>query len=193
MGLLSTFFRELERKGEGKLGRILVVDDGRAATGAMVRMLGTYFDEGKERNQEKVLPHMRVLDITSGESRSEEGRVPWMEYTTLDMEKTTSSWNKTGLTFHKGRILKTSLPAEENDLFGTVLTSFLANSRLEAQSILLSKIITKYAKENHYDLILYNDTATKIASKVLALTSQGRGFTLPWECGSLLKRNGCLP
>lgn len=190
MGLLSTFFRGIEREGKGALGRILLVDDGNIAARAMRRMLGTYYVESKERNQEKVLPHVRVLDTTGGKQlNGDEEKFPWMEYTTLDMEKT-SPYERVGLSFNKGRILRSSFPGEEIQSSDKVLSFFPPNSKFEANSILLSKIITKYAKENHYDLILYSDTATKIASKVLALTSQGRGFSLPWECGSLLKRKG---
>ena len=167
------------------------MDDGSVAARMMRRMLGTYFVEAKERNQEKVLPHVRVLDTTGGKhlTGDEQDKYSWIEDTMLDMEKV-SSYERVGLSFDKGRILKISLPSEETQSSDKLLSSFPANSRFEATSILLSKIITKYAKENHYDLILYSDTATKIASKVLALTSQGRGFSLPWECGSLLKRNG---
>ena len=159
----------------------------------MVRMLGSYYDDAKERNPEKVLPQVRILDVSTGnESRSEEGNLSRMENMRLDMEDN-DVLERVGLTFDKGRILKIPLPCEEVHSWETVLASFPTDSRFEAHSILLSKMVTKYAKDNHHDLILYSDTATKIASKVLALTSQGRGFTLPWECGSLLKRNGPHP
>jgi hypothetical protein len=203
MGSLTTFFGALQREGKAKLlERILVVvDEGSQAAGeAMTGMLEVYYSEAQEKNAEKVLPFVNILDISAKggeESKCRDRKASWMEYTKISLEETegenSTRRERIGLIFDKGRILKTSVISSGSEVqqsWEKVLGCFPTDSRGEARSILLGKMVTLYAKDNNYDLILYCDTATKIASKVLALTSQGRGFSLPWECGSLFQRNG---
>ena len=199
MGLLTSFFHDLKRDRKGKLERILVVDEGTAATAAaaeaLVRMLGWYLVEAEEGNPAKVLPYVNILDLSRGsESRCKQIKASWMEYTVFKEGEEISARERIGLTFDKGRIFKSLRSGTERRGWEMMATGcFPVDSRGEARSILLNMMLTMYALENNYDIILYCDTATKIASKVLALTSQGRGFSLPWECGSLLKRNGIPP
>jgi hypothetical protein len=190
MGVMTSFFEDLHRDSRGRLNRILVVADCGVASEALLRMLGTYYIEAQQRNTERGPPHIMILD-TSGQDESRlHGVEIWMQRTSLGLD---NSMKRVGLQFEKGRVLEIPLDSVSNIPLDAVLKCFAADSRREASSILWSKIISIYAKQGNYEIVLWNDTATKIASKVLALTSQGRGFTLPWECGSLVKMpNGNL-
>src|ERR1700738_2031235 len=188
MGLLTAFFDDMRRDTKGRLNRVLVVVDSSSASEALINMLGiyygSYFAEGQHRYTENGPPHVKVLEITlPGKSRLYAYET-WMEHTSVSLD---DNVNRVGLQFDKKRVLEIPVDSSAKAPLETVLNCFAQDSRKEAASILWSKIISIYANQNNYDVVLWNDTATKIASKVLALTSQGRGFTLPWECGSLVK------
>lgn len=184
MGLLKDYFETLHRDTKGRLKRVLVVVDSSPASEALVDMLEAYFPKDDER--EELLdtrPDLHILDTTTtDESIFRERDFKWMRYTKLDVSSLQQS--RIGLSFTSGRILKSTL---EERFREDILTAFTTDSRGEALSILLSKIIATYAGDGGYDVVLHGDTATRIASKVLTLTSQGRGFTVPWECGTLVK------
>jgi hypothetical protein len=188
MGITTQFFETLKKDTKGRLDRILVIADSSSASIALVSMLESYYtrDEGQEKYMESQLRHINILDTaTLEESRVAGWKSPGMQVTRIALDD--AAVNRMNLTFDKGRILKTMVDNSTTKSPESVLSTFAADSRGEARSILWSKIVSLYAREGKYDVVLYSDTATKIASKVLALTSQGRGFTLPWECGSLLK------
>jgi hypothetical protein len=188
MGITTQFFETLKRDTKGRLNRILVIADSSPASIALVNMLESYYtrDDGQEKYMENQLRHINILDTaTLDESRVAGWKSPAMQVTRIALDDAAS--NRMNLTFDKRRILKTTAEESITRAPENVLVAFAADSRGEARSILWSKIVSLYSREGNYDVVLYCDTATKIASKVLALTSQGRGFTLPWECGSLLK------
>lgn len=184
MGLLKDYFETLHRDTKGRLNRVLVVVDSSPASEVLVCMLEAYFPKDDEREQIlDTRPDVDILDTTIiAESMFAGWDFKWMQYTKLDIRSLQQS--RIRLQCSNGRILK--CPVEEmprEDILG----SFTADSRGEALSILLSKIVSTYAANGRYDVVLHAETATRIASKVLTLTGQGRGFTVPWECGTLVK------
>ena len=192
MGILTNFF-EAERKEEReRLSRVLVVVDSNPASEALVRMLEVYYarDEDQDKYMATHRPYINILDTAlSADSLFQERRPASMEYT-ANIDTEGKSRGRIGLLFRNGKILKSIF---EKNGSQDVVSSFTSDSRGEASSILWSKIISSYAGKGEYDVVLYPDTATRIASKVLRLTSQGRGFTLPWECGTLVKMPNGTP
>jgi hypothetical protein len=187
MGVLNAYFETLRKGTKGRLNRVLVITDPSASSEALVRMLDSYYskDETQEKYLDTRLPHFKILDTAISTEPQFTGWKPdWMEYTTVGFNDNVPQW--IGLTYDHGKILYTTLDNSGTPL-ESALNPFATDSKGEASSILRSRIISSFAKEWNYDVVLYPDTATKIASKVLALTSQGRGYTLPWECGSLIK------
>ena len=191
MGLLKEYFESLHRDTKGRLKRILVVVDSSSASEALIRMLESYFAKDDETEQRlDMRPDVDILDTTATEDSMSEGwDFKWMEYTKLDI--TSLQQSRIGLKFEKGRIFKTNVEVTSSE---NILEHFTVDSRGEARRILLSKVVSTYAENGGYDVVLQAETATRIASKVLTLTSQGRGYTVPWECGILVKMpNGNLP
>jgi hypothetical protein len=183
MGLLTTFFETERKETKGHLRSVLIVANGNAASEAMVRMLEVYYarDEEQEKYVESHRPQITLIDTASpSESRFAEWKPTGMEYMTQLGEQENG---RIGLQYQDGKIFKTNPTGESKDF----AEHFTADSRGEATSILWNKRISSYAEKGSYDVVLYADTATHIASKVLGLTSQGRGFTIPWECGTLVK------
>jgi len=186
MGILTNAF-ETERKErkDGAHNRILVVVNANPASEAMIRMLEVYYArDTQDKYVESHRPHITIIDTGfPTESRFQDWRPQGMEYAgNVEGDK---SNRRIGLEFRNGRILKS--PAGDDGTMRDVVANFPADARGEVTSILWSKIVSFHAKRGEYDVVLYPDTATRIASKVLALTSQGRGFTLPWQCGTLVK------
>jgi len=147
-------------------------------------MLESYFPKNDEREERlDTRPEVDILDTTATEETLFVGwDFKWMQYTKLDIASLQQS--RIGLTCTNGRILKSAVEGTEKK---DILRCFKTDSRGEALSILLSKVVSMYAENGRYDVVLHAETATRIASKVLTLTSQGRGFTVPWECGTLVK------
>jgi hypothetical protein len=194
MGITTQFFETLKRESKGRLNRILVVADSSPASIALVNMLESYYtrDDGQEKYMESQRPYINILDTSNPEeSEASQWNFPGMDVKRIALDD--AATNRMNLTFEKGRILRTAVEESSIKSPEDVLTSFAADSRGEARSILWSKIVSLYAREGNYEVVLHCETATKIASKVLALTSQGRGFTLPWECGSLVKMPNGIP
>jgi hypothetical protein len=188
MGITTQFFETLKKDTKGRLNRILVIADSSPASIALLHMLESYYtrDDGQEKYMAALLRHVCILDTATLEESCVAGwKSPGMHVLRLTLEERVA--HPMILSFEKGRILRTTEEESTEKTPDNVLTAFAADSRGEARSILWSKIISVYARDGNFDVVLYPDTATKIASKVLALTSQGRGYTLPWECGSLLK------
>jgi cytoplasmic tRNA 2-thiolation protein 2 len=63
--------------------------------------------------------------------------------------------------------------------FFTTLPS--ATSRSDVASILRTRLVVQFVQENDCEGILWGDSTTKLAEKVLSETAKGRGFTLPWQ------------
>jgi hypothetical protein len=183
MGLLTTFFETERKETKGHLRNVLIVANGNAASEAMVRMLEVYYarDEEQEKYVESHRPQITLIDTASpSESHFGDWKPTGMEYTT---ELGEQDIGRIALQYQNGKIFKTNPTGQSKD----VGEHFTSDSRGEATSILWNKRISSYAEKGSYDVVLYADTATHIASKVLGLTSQGRGFTIPWECGTLVK------
>ena len=55
-----------------------------------------------------------------------------------------------------------------------------ATSRIDISNILRSRLLVGFAKENNCHVIVYGDSATRLAEKTLSETAKGRGNSLPW-------------
>ena len=55
-----------------------------------------------------------------------------------------------------------------------------ATSRADIIDILRRRLTAAVAKQNRCDSILYSDSTTRLAEKILAETAKGRGGSLPW-------------
>lgn len=194
MGILSAFFETQKRDTKGRLNRVLVIADSSVASEALVRMLESYYtkDVGQDKYLDSRLPYVHVLDTTPlTESPLAGWKSGWMEYKKIGASDQIA--RRVSLSCVNGKIIRTKIERDAEISLEDALKGFATDSRGEASSILWSKIILSYAKLGDFDAVLYPESATRIASKVLALTSQGRGFSMPWECGSLVKMpNGFL-
>ena len=56
-----------------------------------------------------------------------------------------------------------------------------ASSRADVLSILRTRLAVNFALTNSCEAILWSDSTTKLAERVLAETAKGRGFSLPWQ------------
>ncbi|KAF2665198.1 hypothetical protein BT63DRAFT_429127 [Microthyrium microscopicum] len=56
-----------------------------------------------------------------------------------------------------------------------------ATSRSDIVSVLLTRAIVKFAIAHECEGILWGDSTTKLAEKILAESAKGRGFSLPWQ------------
>ena len=188
MGVLSAFFETEKRETKGRLERLLVVADSTSSSEAMLKMLESYYVKEDAQNEyaESRVPETTILDVTfSANSRVTDWKPAWMEY--LKPELVGSIKETAALSFKSGRLYKVEGSDDNSGRLEDILGSFPADSRDQVISILQSKIVSQVSQSGNFEVILYSDTATRIASKVLALTSQGKGFTLPWECGSFAK------
>lgn len=188
MGVLSAFFETEKRETKGRLERLLVVADSTPSSEAMLKMLESYYVKEDTQNEyaESRVPETTILDVSlSGNSRVPEWKPVWMEY--LKPELVGSIKETAALSFKSGRLYRIEGSDDDNRRLENILGSFPADSRDQVISILQSKIVSQVSQSGNFEVILYGDTATRIASKVLALTGQGKGFTLPWECGSFVK------
>lgn len=158
-------------------------------------MLDSYYtkDDAHDQYLDSRLPYINVLDIAVPvEPHPSRWRSAFMECTKINLDDHLP--NRTGLEYANGKILQITPERGSGPPIESAFNCFAADSRGEASAILWAKIISSYSKEGKYEVVLHPETATRIASKVLALTSQGRGYTVPWECGSLVKMpNGSFP
>ena len=56
-----------------------------------------------------------------------------------------------------------------------------ASSRADILSILRTRLAVNFALMNSCEAILWGDSTTKLAERVLTETAKGRGFSLPWQ------------
>lgn len=56
-----------------------------------------------------------------------------------------------------------------------------ATSRTDVLSILRTRRVVEFARQNECESILWGDSTTRLAEKVLSETAKGRGFSLPWQ------------
>ncbi|KAF2421531.1 hypothetical protein EJ08DRAFT_491389 [Tothia fuscella] len=63
-------------------------------------------------------------------------------------------------------------------LFSTIKS---ATSLTDVAIILRTRLIVQFAQDSNCEGILWGDSTTKLAEKVLSETAKGRGFTLPWQ------------
>jgi cytoplasmic tRNA 2-thiolation protein 2 len=71
--------------------------------------------------------------------------------------------------------------AEPGDLSAILQQLPSASSIIDVISLLRTRFMVKFAKENACEAILWGDSTTKLAERVLAETAKGRGFSLPWQ------------
>ena len=192
MGQITSFFEFERRDIKGHISKILIFADAKPASEALIGMLKAYYLKDGLQTQEKFLenrlPFVEILMIGKEESTIEKFDCKWIKVRKIGLREL--SGNTVKLTFQSGNVFQILL---SQPLMRDVLDSFKSDSRDEAFSILRAKSVSDYALRNNYDVIIYPDTATQIASKVLALTAQGRGFIVPWECGALVKLPNGIP
>lgn len=68
----------------------------------------------------------------------------------------------------------------DSDLSGLISSISTPSSRKDIQVVALRKRLVDEAHRLECDAILWGDTTTSLAEKILAETAKGRGFTLPW-------------
>ncbi|KAG0125940.1 hypothetical protein HOY82DRAFT_587373 [Tuber indicum] len=54
-------------------------------------------------------------------------------------------------------------------------------SRMDLLQILRTRLITELARNYACEAVLWGDTTTRLAEKMLAETAKGRGFSVPWQ------------
>jgi len=67
-----------------------------------------------------------------------------------------------------------SLPA----LLDKIPTS---TSKADVMSLLFIRAVVNFSKANGYEFVLWGDSTTRLAEKVLSETAKGRGFSVPWQ------------
>jgi len=76
----------------------------------------------------------------------------------------------------------TPAPDDAKSRLSNLLASIpSATSKFDVISLLKTRLITRFAKENGCEGILWGSSTTKLAETVLAETAKGRGFSLPWH------------
>ena len=65
-----------------------------------------------------------------------------------------------------------------------------ATSRTDIMQNLKQKLIVHFAKEYNCEAILWGDSTTRLAERILAQTAKGRGFALPWIVADGLSPHG---
>ncbi|KAG4306049.1 hypothetical protein PORY_000037 [Pneumocystis oryctolagi] len=71
-----------------------------------------------------------------------------------------------------------------DDILSPLLSS---TSRADILRQLRNNIIYDFSEKNGYNVIIWGDTATSIASKVISETAKGRGYSIPWETHGKIK------
>jgi cytoplasmic tRNA 2-thiolation protein 2 len=56
-----------------------------------------------------------------------------------------------------------------------------ATSQSDIISLFLTRALVQFATENSCEAILWGDSTTKLAERVLSESAKGRGFSLPWQ------------
>jgi cytoplasmic tRNA 2-thiolation protein 2 len=77
------------------------------------------------------------------------------------------------------RVFGDAEPERKLEAFFATLPS--ATSRADVASILRTRLIVQFAQVHSCEGILWGDSTTKLAEKVLSETAKGRGFTIPWQ------------
>ena len=90
---------------------------------------------------------------------------------------------------------ETNLLALENEGSAAHLQKFLASlrsasSKMDCVNILRRRLIALYALNERCDSILFSDSATRLAERVLSETAKGRGVSLPWLIGDGILTEG---
>lgn len=65
-----------------------------------------------------------------------------------------------------------------------------ATAKADILSILRTRFAVRFAKAHNCEGILWGDSTTKLAEKVLSETAKGRGFSLPWQVSDGLSPYG---
>jgi cytoplasmic tRNA 2-thiolation protein 2 len=65
-----------------------------------------------------------------------------------------------------------------NDFLGSTSS---ATSKSDVIGLLFTRAIVQFAKDHSYDGILWGDSTTRLAEKILSESAKGRGFSIPWQ------------
>ncbi|KTW29699.1 hypothetical protein T552_00907 [Pneumocystis carinii B80] len=60
-------------------------------------------------------------------------------------------------------------------------------SRMDIMKCIRNNIIYDFAKKNGYNVIIFGDTVSSIASKIISEIAKGRGYSIPWETQGKIK------
>jgi cytoplasmic tRNA 2-thiolation protein 2 len=123
-------------------------------------------------------------DMTFERLESVKTRFPNYEFSTMSLEE-----------YFAGNISKRPSNNETNtngnledyvESHSSKLESFLhvlpsTTSRTDVLSMLRTRATAQFAKDNHCEGIIWGDSTTKLAEKILSETAKGRGFALSWH------------
>ncbi|KAH0547579.1 hypothetical protein FGG08_000304 [Glutinoglossum americanum] len=65
-----------------------------------------------------------------------------------------------------------------------------ATSRMDILNILRTRLLVENAKKRGCEGIIWGDSTTRLAEKILAETAKGRGFSLPWQLSDGISPHG---
>lgn len=76
-----------------------------------------------------------------------------------------------------------SLQPQSNDAKLLTLLSTLqsSSSRIDIESLLLTRLVVAFARKHDFQNILWGDTDSRLAAKALSSVAKGRGFAVPWQ------------
>lgn len=146
---------------------------------SLVQLLSSYQKHGKERTG-KIQFNLHILHV-SPESLIDDQkaklfgalkqRFPEHEYTTIPLSSVLGHTNE-----------GSAQNGTDNDPLHTLLNAIPSTtSRADILQILLVRTIAQFAKSQSIDLVLWADSTTRMAERVLSESAKGRGYSLPWQ------------
>ncbi|KXT07173.1 hypothetical protein AC578_2416 [Pseudocercospora eumusae] len=107
-------------------------------------------------------------------------RYPEHEYHSMPLSTLFSLDDLSGL-FPEMATSKQGIETDDNERLSAVLTaSKSATTRQDLSHILTRRLAVREAKKSGCEAIIWTDSTTKLAERILAETAKGRGLSLPW-------------
>ncbi|EMR10325.1 hypothetical protein PNEG_01581 [Pneumocystis murina B123] len=94
-------------------------------------------------------------------------------------------WDKMSDALLGSQISKESV-GSLNDLLSPLSST---TSRMDILKCIRNNIIYNFAEKNGYNVIIFGDTISSIASKIISETAKGRGYSIPWETRGKIKQH----
>lgn len=92
-------------------------------------------------------------------------------------------WDKMSDSLLGSQISKDSV-GSLNDLLSPLPST---TSRMDTLKRIRNNIIYNFAEKNGYNVIIFGDTVSSIASKIISEAAKGRGYSIPWETRGKIK------